>query len=133
MPDYESMAQQDATHFTMRTVFAIGRMNGHVNLSMELSEACRPRQVGYRGQGIIAGSTLYFELGFRISPVNGVTAIQWSGEVRLNGPLALMAGDLLDTMSRQSFERMADSLKRTLENLAPPASAAQITPPDFDI
>jgi len=133
LPDYESMEQQDATHFTMRTVLAIGQIHGHINLTMELREASRPYRVGYRGQGIIAGGTLSFELDFRIAPVNRKTEIQWCGEVRLNGPLVFMAGDLVDTMSRQNFERMAESLRRSLEALSPSASAEGPTLPDFEI
>lgn len=109
---------QDATHFKMRTVFSLGRIKGHLELMMEVNEASRPDQVGYRGQGIIAGSPLNFELGFHIAPADAMTEVQWRGEVKLAGPLVLMAGDLLDSMSRQNFERMAESLCRRLQGLS---------------
>lgn len=123
---------QDATHFTMRTLLAIGSINGHLNLSMELSEASQPHRVEYRGQGIIAGSTLHFDLGFQVTPSEGITEIRWQGEVWLNGPLAFMAGDLLDTMSRQNFERMADSLQKSLQDSSSTPTGAE-TAPDFEI
>ena len=127
------MTMQDATHFTMRTLLDIGRINGRINLSMELSEASRPHRVGYRGHGVIAGSPLQFELGFRITPVDGMTEIQWHGEVRLNGSLIFLAGDLLDTMSRQNFGRMADSLQCTLRRLSLSSASGETSLPDFEI
>ena len=133
LPDLESMTMQDATHFTIRTLLDIGRINGRINLSMELSEASRPHRVGYRGHGVIAGSPLQFELGFRITPVDGMTEIQWHGEVRLNGSLIFLAGDLLDTMSRQNFGRMADSLQCTLRRLSLSSASGETSLPDFEI
>jgi len=127
------MTMQDATHFTIRTLLDIGRINGRINLSMELSEASRPQRVGYRGHGVIAGSPLQFELGFRITPVDGMTEIQWHGEVRLNGSLIFLAGDLLDTMSRQNFGRMADSLQCTLRRLSLSSASGETSLPDFEI
>jgi len=127
------MTMQDATHFTIRTLLDIGRINGRINLSMELSEASRPHRVGYRGHGVIAGSPLQFELGFRITPVDGMTEIQWHGEVRLNGSLIFLAGDLLDTMSRHNFGRMADSLQCTLRRLSLSSAGGETSLPDFEI
>lgn len=52
LPDFESMAVQDTTHFTVRIVIAVGEINGHANLAMELREAVRPSTVRYAGQGV---------------------------------------------------------------------------------
>ena len=71
LPDFESIAIQDATHFTMRIVIAVGQISGHANLAMELREPVRPSRVEYRGQGIVAGSQLTFALQFAISPAGG--------------------------------------------------------------
>ena len=39
---FREHAIQDATHFTLRIVIAVGQIRGHVNLAMELREAMRP-------------------------------------------------------------------------------------------
>ena len=67
LPDFESIAIQDATHFTLRIVIAVGQIRGHVNLAMELRDALRPSRVEYRGQGIVAGSQLTFAMQFHLS------------------------------------------------------------------
>jgi carbon monoxide dehydrogenase subunit G len=131
LPDFESMAMQDATHFTMRSVFSIGRINGHIDLSMELAEASRPERVRYRGEGMIAGSPLSFELEFRITTAEETTQVHWQGEVRLSGKLVFMVGDLLDGMSRQNFERMAESLRQKLQEAG--LAGVGESSPEFEI
>jgi carbon monoxide dehydrogenase subunit G len=115
MPDFVSMAIQDATHFTMRTVIAIGEIKGHANLAMELQQAVRPSRVEYRGSATIAGGPLRLAIDFQISPRDAITDVTWQGDVTLGGTLALMAGALLDTMGRQSFERMSERLQFNLQ------------------
>ena len=132
LPDFESITVQDATHFTTRMRLAIGRINGHLDLSMELTEASRPHQVEYRGQGVVAGSALHFEIGFRITALEGATEIHWHGEVELNGPLMFLAGDLFDTMGRQNFERTAESVQRNL-GLSSPSTPTDAAATDFEI
>ena len=116
MPDFESMTMQDATHFTMRTVFAIGEIRGHANLAMELLQASRPERVGYSGSATIAGSSLRMAIDFQINRREDITDVTWQSEVTLDGPLALMAGTLVETMGRQNFDRMAERLQVSLQD-----------------
>ena len=125
MPDFESMALQDATHFTLRTAIQVGPMNGHANLAMELRDAVRPSTVGYSGEAILAGSPLRLRLDFALTPEECATEIGWRGEVTLGGSLALMAGSLVDTMGRQNFEQMAARLQESLrQQQVPPVEPA---------
>lgn len=116
MPDFESMAMVDATHFTLRTVIEVGPMSGHANLAMELRDAVRPFHVCYYGEATIAGGPLRLNLEFTITSVGCLTEIGWLGEISLGGTLALMAGNLVETMSRQNFECMAERLQQSLSN-----------------
>ena len=138
MPDFESMAMADATHFTLRTVIQVGPMNGHANLAMELRDAVRPLHVGYYGEATIAGGPLRLNLEFTLTPVGSVTEIGWRGEISLGGSLAFMAGNLVETMSQQNFERMAERLQQSLGNVSmrsqeEPGSSALPESPDYEI
>jgi carbon monoxide dehydrogenase subunit G len=124
-PDFESMAMQDATHFSLRIAIALGGMSGHATLAMELVSAERPAIVGYRGQGIVAGSQLNLMLQFRITSSEGATEVSWQGEFSLDGGLALMFGSLVEPMGRKHFEKMAERLR---ERLSPLEQAADLPP-----
>jgi len=115
MPDFESMEVHDATHFTMRTVIAIGEIKGHANLVMELLEASRAVRVEYRGAATIAGSQLRLAISFQINGLAEATEVNWRGDVALGGTLAMLAGTMVETMGQQNFNRMAESLQRSLE------------------
>jgi uncharacterized protein len=138
MPDFESIVMQDATHFTMRTVIAIGEIQGHANLSMELLQASRPARVEYCGSATIAGGPLHMAISFQLSPRDEMTDVKWQGEVTLGGLLAMMAGNLVETMGRKNFENMAERLQSGLQ-AAPigpsedTASGSAMPEPDFEI
>lgn len=138
LPDFESVTMQDATHFMLRIVIQVGPMSGHANLAMELSDGERPVRVAYRGAAIIAGSTLQLNLEFGLTPAGGMTYVDWRGELALGGSLALLAGDLWETLGRQNFERMAERLQVSLcEQPAEPGKSNILQNPtgtlDFEI
>jgi carbon monoxide dehydrogenase subunit G len=114
LPDYDSMTPQDPTHFTLRIAIALGEMSGHVDLAMELSETDRPMTVGYRGQGMVAGSQLRMSLQFRMAPAATSTEVSWQGEFSLDGGLAFLAGSLIEPMGRKHFDRMAERFRNAL-------------------
>jgi carbon monoxide dehydrogenase subunit G len=121
LPDFESMAMLDPTHFSLRIAIALGEMSGHANLAMELVEAERPARVRYRGQGIVAGSQLNLGLQFQIASSDGATEVTWQGEFSLDGGLAFVFGGLLEPMGRKHFERLAERLHQQLNPFAPTA------------
>jgi carbon monoxide dehydrogenase subunit G len=129
LPDYESMAMVDATHFTLRTVIALGEIRGHANLNMDLRQAEAERLVDYSGEGVIAGGKLRFGLRFDIESAGAGTAVGWRGEVALEGMLAMLAGGLLETMARTNFETMAERVREHLSGAgishAPEPSGAE--------
>lgn len=138
MPDFESMTLQDATHFTMRTVFAIGQIKGHADLAMELLPMSQENRVEYRGSATISGGQLRLAVNFQLGPRGEMTDVNWQGDVTLGGMLAMMAGTLLDTMGRENFDRMAERLQLRLQPQPPAtseesAASAPLPGPDFDI
>ncbi len=138
LPDYESMAMQDATHFILRTAIAVGQIRGHANLAMELIEAQPHSRAAYRGEGTIAGGQLTLAIRFRIAPAGELTEVCWQGEVTLQGSRATLAGNLVESMGRQNFELMALRLQQhfTVERVgtpAEPSAGASADSPDYEI
>jgi len=133
MPDFESMAMHDATHFSLRTVIHVGPMSGHANLAMELREAVRPVKVSYAGEAMIAGGPLRLNLQFTLAPADDATEVAWEGEISLGGSLALMAGSLVETMGGENFARMAKRLQEDLRLPLPEEAPAPSEPPDYEI
>ena len=123
LPDFESMQMQDATHFKLRVVIALGQIRGHANLAMELCEAVRPSQVHYRGEAVVAGGQLGMAIRFSLEADGVGTSVQWEGEVQLDAMLTFLTGNLLETAGRDNFERMAERLQDEFRTL-PPAGTA---------
>ena len=132
LPDFESMAIRDVTHFTLRIVIAVGQIGGHANLAMELYQIVRPTRVGYRGEGIIAGGNLRMSVDFAIAETGSAVQVHWHGAVTLDDRLGMMAGSLLESMAKRNFERMAERLQNGLHPAAPAAAAVAPAPPEND-
>lgn len=129
LPDYESMVVQDATHFQLRVVLEVGQIRGHANLAMELGECIAPSRVAYHGAGVVAGSQLRFGIDFALNSLEATTEVRWSGEVAVEGPLAFMAGGLIEKKSRDDFERMAQRLRAHLSEEQLQQAAPEEQPP----
>jgi len=126
LPDFDSILVQDATHFSLRIKIVIGQISGHANLAMELNAAERPSRIEYRGQGIVAGSQLNFAMQFQLDSVGSEIQVSWQGEVAVDGTLALMAGGMIDSMSRTNFEATVERMQRELT--ASPATTQDFPP-----
>ena len=105
---------------------------------MQLIEATRPSCVRYQGEGIVAGSRLSLEMRFQIAAAAEVAEVRWQGDFSLDGMLALMAGDLIETMGLRNFnlmaERLQNSLRETTASSPAELTAGQFRPDlDFDI
>ena len=135
LPNYESMSMQDATHFALRIAVAVGQINGHATLAMELIEAARPFLAEYRGQGTIAGSQLNLRIEFQITAEAEATEVRWLGEVTLDAMMALLAGNLLEAMGRSNFDLMAERLHDRLRDAtsgSPAETPSSELPSDLD-
>ena len=94
---------------------------------MELSHAVRPTRAQYQGRGNAVGSQIAISTGFDLSPLAEGTRIAWQGEASVLGKLALLAGGMLEPVSRKNIQMLMDGLRSSLAS--PPAQGvAQPTP-----
>jgi uncharacterized protein len=114
LPEFQSMAVQDGTHFAVKVNVGISYIKGAADVKMELAEADRPRRAQYKGQGSVAGGNVSFVAGFDLSGANGVTKVAWQGEAQIFGRLASVAGGLLEPLGKKNVKKLIDGLQSAL-------------------
>src|ERR1700680_3450674 len=114
LPDFQSMTQQDATHFTVKVNVGISYMKGAADMKMELTEAERPKRAQYKGQGSAAGGKVAMTAGFALTPADAGTKGVWQGEAQVFGALASVAGGLLEPLGKKNVQKLIDGLQTAL-------------------
>jgi uncharacterized protein len=117
LPDFQSLAVQDATHFTIKVNVGISYIKGTADLKMELAEADRPRRAQYKGQGGVAGGNVTLVASFDLKPSatnNNGTKVIWQGEAQIFGRLASVAGGLLEPLGKKQVQKLIDGLQAAL-------------------
>ena len=114
LPDYQSMTQQDATHFTVKVNVGISYIKGAADMKMELTQADRPKRAQYKGQGSVAGGNASMTAGFDLSPAGGGTKVAWQGEAQIFGRLASVAGGLLEPLGKKNVQKLIDGLQAAM-------------------
>ncbi len=118
LPDFQSMTQQDATHFAVKVRVGVGNIRGTAEIKMELAEAVKPVRAHYKGQGTAVGSQVTVSAGFDLSPQDGSTKVAWQGEANIFGKLASMAGGMLEPLARKNIQKLIDGLQKALAESA---------------
>ncbi len=114
LPEYQSMTQQDATHFTVKVNVGISYIKGAADMKMELTEADRPKRAQYKGQGSAAGGKVAMIARFDLTPAGGGTKVVWQGEAQVFGALASVAGGLLEPLGKKNVQKLIDGLQTAL-------------------
>jgi len=115
LPEFQGMSVQDATHFAVKVNVGISHIKGTAQVKMELSQADRPKRAQYKGQGSVAGGGMSFTAGFDLLPVDGGTKVAWQGEAQVFGPLASVAGGLLEPLGKKNVQKLIDGLQTALK------------------
>lgn len=114
LPDFQSMEQQDATHFSVKVRVGVGNIRGSAEIKMELAEAVKPLRAHYKGQGTAVGSQVTISAGFDLAPAPEGTKVAWQGEANIFGKLASMAGGMLEPIGRKNIQKLIDGLQKAL-------------------
>ncbi len=102
-------ASDDA--FTVIANAGIGPLSGSIQVHMRRVGQQPNRHVSYRGQGRGLGSTLELsaEFDFADHPEGG-TAVTWSGDAGIDGPLGPVAGAALQPIAQHSIGDFAAAM-----------------------
>ena len=114
LPEFQGMAVQDASQFTVKVNVGVSHIKGTAQVKMELLQVERPKRAQYKGQGTVAGGTVSFTAGFDLSQVDGGTRVMWQGEAQVFGRLASVAGGLLVPLGKKNMQRLIDGLQAAL-------------------
>ena len=114
LPDFQSMTQQDATHFTVKVNVGISYIKGAADMKMELAQAERPKRAQYKGRGSTTGGQVAITAGFDLTPAGSGTKVRWQGEAQVFGALASVAGGLLEPLGKKNVQRLIDGLQTAL-------------------
>ena len=114
LPEFQGLAVQDATHFTVKVNVGISYIKGTADVKMELTEAQRPQRAQYKGQGSMAGGNVSVVAGFDLAPVASGTRVAWQGEAQVFGRLTSVAGGLLEPLGKKQVQKLIDGLQAAL-------------------
>jgi len=114
LPEFQSMAVQDVTHFAVKVNVGVSYIKGTADVKLELSQADRPRRAQYKGQGSVAGGNVSFTAAFDLSAAEAATKVAWQGEAQIFGRLASVAGGLLEPLGKKNVQKLIDALQAAL-------------------
>jgi len=114
LPDFQGLAIQDSTHFTVKVNVGISYIKGTAEVKMELAQAERPNRAQYKGQGSMAGGNVALTASFDLSPIDGGAKVAWQGEAQIFGRLTSMAGGLLEPLGKKQVQKLIDGLQAAL-------------------
>ena len=114
LPEFQSLAVQDVTHFAVKVNVGISYIKGAADVKLELAQADRPGRAQYKGQGSVAGGNVSFTAGFDLSAAGAGTRVAWQGEAQIFGRLASVAGGLLEPLGKKNVQKLIDALQAAL-------------------
>ncbi len=115
LPDYESMTQEDETHFAVKVKVGISHIRGTAEAKVHLAESIRPTRAVYKGQAKVVGGSTTVTAGFHLDEgTDGNTKVKWTGEAQVFGSLASMAGGLLQPIAKKNLEKLIAALHQAL-------------------
>ena len=114
LPEFQSLLEQDPTHFAVKVNVGISYIKGSADVRMELAEADRPRRAQYKGQGAVAGGSVTMVAGFDLAKTALGTKVNWQGEAQIFGRLASVAGGLLEPLGKKQIQKLIDGLQSAL-------------------
>ena len=115
LPDFQGLAVQDPTHFTVKVNVGVSYIKGVAEVKMELSEAERPKRAQYKGQGSVAGGNVSVIASFDVAQANPGTKVAWQGEAQVFGRLTSVAGGLLEPLGKKQVKKLIDALQAALK------------------
>jgi carbon monoxide dehydrogenase subunit G len=107
LPDYQSMERLDDKNFKVKLSVGISHIRGMAAVKMSLVESELDKHA-------VGGSTT-LRAGFDLEPAPDTsTKVIWSGQSNVMGPIASLAGGMLEPLARKNVQKLIDGLQKAL-------------------
>ena len=113
MPGVESFDVDDPTHWTANVKIPLGLGGLRMKVDMQKLEEREPEfaKLAIKGQGV--GAMLRMETQFELSDgPDGGTAMHWTADVRIAGPVGSMGQRVLQPIVNQQVQQVLTALDR---------------------
>jgi carbon monoxide dehydrogenase subunit G len=115
LPDYQSMELVDDKNFLVKLSVGISHIRGTAAVKMSLVETDRPKRAVYEGKGDVPGGSASLRAGFDLEAApNGDTKVIWSGQSKVVGRIASLAGGMLEPLAKRNVQKLIDGLQKAL-------------------
>ena len=117
LPDVEEVEIEDENNFTVTAKVGISHIRGSMVMKLSLTEKNEPVSAKVTGQGTGMASVVDMTTTFDLEEaVEGMTTINWSGDVKVGGKLAAFgAGGLLELVAKRNLEKFVSGIQRGME------------------
>jgi carbon monoxide dehydrogenase subunit G len=129
MPGVESFDVHDDKRWTAKVNIPLGLGGLRMKIEMEKTEEREPEFATLTAKGTGVGAMLRMQTSFALSePSAGATAMHWTADVRIAGPVGSMGQRVLQPIVNQQVQHVLGALEREIGNEAGPVDAR--TPSD---
>jgi uncharacterized protein len=123
MPGVESFDVHDDKHWTANVKIPLGLGGLTMKIDMEKTEERDPEfaKLNIKGKGV--GAMLSMQTSFELADADGGTAMKWSADVRIAGPVGSMGQRVLQPIVNQQVQHVLTALDREVQAAAAGAPA----------
>lgn len=115
LPDYQRMERLDDNKFLVSLAVGISHIRGTAKVKMSLVEAQLNQHAVYQGNGEVPGGSTTLRAGFDLQAApDESTKVIWAGQSNVMGPIASLAGGLLEPLARKNVQKLIDGLQKAL-------------------
>ncbi|HEY0414866.1 MAG TPA: SRPBCC domain-containing protein [Gaiellaceae bacterium] len=116
MPGVEGFDVRDERNWTANVKIPLGLGGLKMKVDMQKVEERAPEHAELRVKGHGVGAMLSMQTSFDLAEVAGGTAMQWSADVKIAGPVGSMGQRVLQPIVNQQVEHVLSALDREVQN-----------------
>ena len=120
MPGVESFDVHDDKRWTANVKIPLGLGGLKMKIDMDKTEEREPEyaQLNIKGKGV--GAMLSMITAFELAEADGATAMKWSADVKIAGPVGSMGQRVLQPIVNQQVSQVLAALDREVQNAVAP-------------